>query len=150
MNFLKKLMLLFSGRKNPTFLDIWERLENPRFVIMLLEAGLLGGSVNIFIFWENDKGHFFEEAIINTSDGEIETINQSDLSALEFDRIKSEIHRLDQPRLKNYSSEMKDGVEYSICWGSLQHTRKVSANNPEGESKHGQLVSLLKRSVSSL
>ena len=150
MNFLQKVMSFFNCRKPPTFSELWERLENPSFLITLLETSLLGGTLHIFMFWESGIGHFFEEANMNFSDGEIRFTNQSEFSPEEFGRLKSEITRLDQQRLKHYSSGIKDGVDYCICWGTLQDAREVTANNPQSDSRHGELVLLLKQAVPSV
>ena len=151
MSVLQKLKSFFSTKKAiPAFEDICDRTENPSFLVALFEAGLLSGEVRIFLFWKNDDGHFFEKASKSASENEIQSISLANMPAADFNQLRADIRQLDEPKLKSHASSIKDGVAFTVYWGTQDQQREISARNPEPGTKHAKLVSLINEASTKL
>ena len=64
-----------------------------------------------------------------------------------FDKLLSLIESADQPKLKNYSGNIRDGVVYFLSWGSKERMRDICIRNPRAKNEYLGLIQKVKESA---
>ena len=134
----------FCSRGKRLLLDLIDSNTDMMFGIVLEEVGLPSGHITLYKWWKNERSAFHERICFENinADGISNGIIERDLS--EFERVFSCIDAAESLNLKSFSSTYRDGVLYSLSWGSKARLKYIEIDNPTINSPHDHLVENIK------
>lgn len=130
----------FCSRGKRLLLELTDSKADLLFGIVLEEVGLPGGHITLHRWWKTKQASFYERVnfVRISGDGISDGIVERDLS--EFDNVLTCLDSVDRLNLRNMSSNFRDGVVYSLAWGTGGQLRSIAIENPTDGSPYKQLV----------
>ncbi|HUT08939.1 MAG TPA: hypothetical protein VMY42_00440 [Thermoguttaceae bacterium] len=148
MSFLTRIYRkYFCSRPKRLLLELFDSVPEAKSGIVLEEIGLPNGTVTTYRWWKTDRVAFFFKAHAPSLAGEAVSDALVEDTKKRFDELLSIVKRLDQPALRNHSGSIRDGVLFSIAWGSEKNLRDLTIRNPEPRSRYIKLVRELKENA---
>jgi hypothetical protein len=139
----------FCPAAKAAFLELFQQNDTLCRAFVMVEMSPLAG-IQIKYVWQE----FRENAHLNVSELSVRTktrriITDRVLSKTEFIQV---FHRFEDQGLSslgNYSGRVKDGVSYSLCWGTASTASTLSISNPQVGSKlHEEFIKNVKKLAS--
>lgn len=147
MTVLERIIRFVLGGqpRNSPLIQLFQSESDVDQAVILEETGFPHGGVTKFTWWKARGSGFFNKVhrSFNQADTDPEAPTTVQGAEEDFDRIVSLIEEYGE--LKNYSSNVRDGVVYRVAWGTEDHQHTLTIRNPPANSKHYQLVSSLKK-----
>ena len=148
IRFLTKIYRVnFCSRPKQLLLDLFDESPGITYGIVLQEVGLPKGKVNTYRWWETEEFAFFSKSVAASIRSEVVRDEPIQNSKKSFNELLSFIKSSDKPRLKNHSGSKRDGVVFSIAWGTLTNLRALTLQNPPRESTYTKLIQGIKKNA---
>jgi hypothetical protein len=132
-----KIMRTILGFHTRNVLDLFfKKMPDADFAIVLEEIGYPTGGVRTYAWWKSHQESFFimyhcafGKEIVSLDTSRIVNGNMDD-----FNSIHSFVEQFRY--LKDLSSDIRDGGDYCVTWGTKEDQHKVDISNPPAESVH--------------
>ena len=148
MRFISKIYRKnFCSRPKQLLLELFDESPDITRGIVLQEVGLPKGKVNIYRWWETELFAFFSKSAAASTGSEVVRDAPIRNSRKCFNELLCFIVASDEPRMANYSGNLRDGVVFSVAWGSPMHIRAVTLQNPTRESTYAKLIQGMKENA---
>ena len=145
MRFLTKLYRdNFCSRGKRLLLELFEEKPESNSSVVLEEVCRPGGSATLHKWWKAGHLGFYQRIHLTNIGDQCETAEIHQDLGERFDNIVKIIDIADRPKLKNFTSTLRDGVLYSVAWGDKKKIQHLSIENPEQGSRHLKLIEVLK------
>lgn len=148
MQFITKIYRKnFYSRPKQLLLELFDESPDITRGIVLQEVGLPKGKINTYRWWEAERFAFFSESVAASTGSEVIRDAPFQNSRKCFNELLCFIEASDEPRMTNYSGNIRDGVVFSLAWGSPTHIRALTLQNPKRESTYAKLIQGIKENA---
>ena len=143
MKFLGKLFgYCVSAHDKRLLHDLFDEHPYAISCIILEESGNPGGKVTLLRWWKTTTTAFFERTVsVDVSN----SMNAPrDQPSSRFDDLLDALQNLGIETIGDLESTIRDGVTYSLVWGSKTESRHLYIDNPSEGTAHLELIHELK------
>lgn len=136
----------FFSRGKRLLLELIDSKNDFLFGIVLEEIGLPSGHVTLHRWWKTEEAAFYEQISFEGIEGVGVSHGIIERDPAEFDNVFTFVDAADRSKLKSFSSTLRDGVLYSLSWGSKERLGTLTIDNPTVGSPHDHIVKNIKNS----
>lgn len=126
-------------------LEMFERDKGLTSAVVLCETTPLNGITITYSWGEHPLSCRLDVSEFNHKQKLQTAIKKSETPKAEFVELIQGIEDLGGAKLGHFAGKVKDGIVYSLCWGTPSRPVCLRIKNPQrGSEKHQQLVRFLK------
>ncbi len=128
-------------------LELFDATPYLQRAILLVETTPLSGIRTTYLLEEHSHTSHLKVRQTNLKEKTERTVIETELPQSDFAKVLDCVEE-GGVELGNFTGKVKDGIYYSLCWGSPAALRHVTIDNPQfGSPRHQDFINAVKSSM---